>query len=304
MDTSQVECVFQACRTRSFSEAAKSLYMSAAAFSGKVDALEREVGFRIFNRSNRGVTLTSAGQQFCTRLIDIDRQLHAAIEQGRNADGKESMLTVTLPMRSSLSLLPQVMDEFRRQMPGVEVMVDVCYDGRMRLNRLLDHQSDVIFSHETLIEGVPEVSSAFLFESGMSIVMRRSDPLARKGRLSVGDFAGRRFIASNEFMQRPCCKEIADAMNLVLDEGNVQLVYCSDFESALAYVATGEALMLSVDYANNGSGEFAWRPLDCGLQAPCLLVARERDSRRSTGLFIDIARRAYASQAAPALHVA
>ena len=48
----------------SFSEAAEENYVSQSAISQQIQALERELGFRLLDRKNRGFVLTPAGEHF------------------------------------------------------------------------------------------------------------------------------------------------------------------------------------------------------------------------------------------------
>lgn len=45
-----------------FSRAATRLYLSTSALSAQIQALERDVGVALFDRSHRSVALTSAGR--------------------------------------------------------------------------------------------------------------------------------------------------------------------------------------------------------------------------------------------------
>ena len=51
-------------RLNSFSEAAEGNYISQSAISQQIQALERELGFKLFERRNRSFTPTPAGEYF------------------------------------------------------------------------------------------------------------------------------------------------------------------------------------------------------------------------------------------------
>ena len=53
----------------SFSEAAEEKYISQSAISQQMQALERELGFRLFDRKNRGFVLTHAGEYFYRKSL-------------------------------------------------------------------------------------------------------------------------------------------------------------------------------------------------------------------------------------------
>lgn len=71
MTLQQCRYALQIVRDGSFSAAAKALYISQSSLSAAVMDLERELGIQLFERSNRGVTITGDGMEF----IGYARQL-------------------------------------------------------------------------------------------------------------------------------------------------------------------------------------------------------------------------------------
>ena len=64
---------------KSMNQAASDLFMSQPSLSAAIADLEEEIGIAIFNRSNRGVTVTTEGNEF----LGYARQL---LEQYRLID--------------------------------------------------------------------------------------------------------------------------------------------------------------------------------------------------------------------------
>ena len=56
-------------RLNSFSEAAEGNYISQSAISQQIQALERELGFKLFERRNRSFTPTPAGEYFYRKSL-------------------------------------------------------------------------------------------------------------------------------------------------------------------------------------------------------------------------------------------
>ena len=52
---------WQVGKDKSFSKAAKNIYMTQPAISQSISQLERELDMRLFNRTSKGVTLTTEG---------------------------------------------------------------------------------------------------------------------------------------------------------------------------------------------------------------------------------------------------
>lgn len=75
---------------RSFSEAARRLYISQSAASGRIAQLEEELGVQLFerDRGTRNLVVTEAGQRLISiagRYLDLDNELSlfSAAEKSR-----------------------------------------------------------------------------------------------------------------------------------------------------------------------------------------------------------------------------
>ncbi len=58
----EIEYFLMAAERLNFTEAAQALFASQPVISKSVKRLENEVGLKLFNRDNRGVSLTDEGQ--------------------------------------------------------------------------------------------------------------------------------------------------------------------------------------------------------------------------------------------------
>ena len=89
---------------QSFSKAAKALYISQPSLSISINHLEKELGYKLFDRNTNGTTITEAGEQalaLCKKIIATVDQMH----QVQN-DAKESAATMQIalcPLLTSLT---------------------------------------------------------------------------------------------------------------------------------------------------------------------------------------------------------
>ncbi len=97
-DNSLVAFVLVA-RTRSFTEAARQLGLSASALGKTIARLEAQFGVRLFNRSTRSVALTAEGALFLERAQRILAEYEAAhAELSQAAAAPSGRLRVSLPL--------------------------------------------------------------------------------------------------------------------------------------------------------------------------------------------------------------
>jgi LysR family glycine cleavage system transcriptional activator len=109
-----------AARHLSFTRAAAELFVTQAAISHQVKALEEHLGLKLFRRLPRRVLLTDEGQRYAraltdafTRLADATARLHAPVQR--------RILTVSvLPSFAARWLVPRL-GRFRAQHPNIDV---------------------------------------------------------------------------------------------------------------------------------------------------------------------------------------
>ena len=77
MTIQQFRIVLEVAKTGSISRAASNLYLSQPNASNSIRALEKELGYTIFNRTNTGIIVTEQGQRFLTHA----RKLLSEVEQ-------------------------------------------------------------------------------------------------------------------------------------------------------------------------------------------------------------------------------
>lgn len=88
MTIAQVLYVLEIADCRSISAAAERQFISQSALSQQIQRLEGELGYPLFVRTPRGLTLTAAGETFCREARPVAEQwqrLCSAVKPGRTA---------------------------------------------------------------------------------------------------------------------------------------------------------------------------------------------------------------------------
>src|SRR5215471_11728668 len=124
MDLRQLDMLLAVVDAGSYAKAGENLRVSHSAIHRQVRLLEHEVGDRILVRSGRRVELTETGeilQQLGRRL----RQEVAAAERLIKERNQLSSghLRIGTGTTMLVFFLPPVLDQFRKEYPGIEVQV-------------------------------------------------------------------------------------------------------------------------------------------------------------------------------------
>ena len=117
-----LRCFVAAARLLNFRAAARSVALSPAALGQRIQALEEELGARLFQRTTRAVSLTEAGLAL---LPVADRCLEAARDCVRTARGETAPppMDITLGTRQELGMswiVPQL-DKIAAALPSLDV---------------------------------------------------------------------------------------------------------------------------------------------------------------------------------------
>ena len=95
MTLQQLRYAIGIAESSSFNKAAKNLYVSQPSLTAAIHDLETEIGITIFNRTNRGVSLTSEGESFIAYAKDFYRHYEALLGlYGKNGKRRKPSRTL------------------------------------------------------------------------------------------------------------------------------------------------------------------------------------------------------------------
>lgn len=102
------------------------LGVSASALSHALKGLEARLGVRLLNRTNRSVTLTAAGEELQTALIQPFAAISEAAERlSRLRDEPSGRIRINVLEHAATLLLAKVLPVFTERYPGIDIDVSV-----------------------------------------------------------------------------------------------------------------------------------------------------------------------------------
>lgn len=109
-------------RQLSFTRAAEELFVTQAAISHQIKALEEHLGLKLFMRKNRALLLTEDGQSYYQDIKDVFTSLHEATER-LLARGAKGAITVSLQPSFAIQWLVPRLNAFNLLNPDVDVRI-------------------------------------------------------------------------------------------------------------------------------------------------------------------------------------
>lgn len=198
MTFQQLSYLLEVERTRSFSQAAKNLFVAQSTVSNAISALEAELNCRIFIRSNQGLSVTTEGQQVlaCAQRICDNHELLTS-----SAKSNGLCLRVSAPeYPPARNAFLRILEEYRDR---PEVTFSFGVEGKGDLfDKIVLQQADVYltisFSHYDRhfmnIASSKKIFFQKLLTIPMGICIGEGHPLYHKKDLKPEDFARERFM--------------------------------------------------------------------------------------------------------------
>jgi len=142
----QLKAFVLTARYQSFSRAAEQLFITQSGMSVLVRELESQLGFRLFERTTRKVTLTESGSKLLPiadrSLLDLEA---AAANIGRSASAAKGSLSLGAAPFTAAELLPQVIAAYALRDPHLHVrLIDA--EGTRLVDMVQSGEIDVAVS--------------------------------------------------------------------------------------------------------------------------------------------------------------
>ena len=85
----KLETFLKVANEGSFNRAAEELFLTPPAIIKQINSLESEIGFKLFQRTKKGLTLTEAGKSFYNDTKYILQYFSGSIERARKSSQEE-----------------------------------------------------------------------------------------------------------------------------------------------------------------------------------------------------------------------
>jgi LysR family transcriptional regulator, putative pyruvate carboxylase regulator len=178
----------QVARLGSVSRAAGALYLSQPAITLQLQALERELGVKLFERVGRRLTPTREGEalyELARPLVEgIDGLPAAFKEQIKGLDAGE--LHVAAGSSTILYLLPKIVEAYRQKHPEVRLILhNVTGAGGLDLLR----SDDVDLAVGSMLDVPGDLDYAPVYRFEPMLITPPDHPLAGKAELKLEDLS-------------------------------------------------------------------------------------------------------------------
>jgi DNA-binding transcriptional LysR family regulator len=194
MELRQFEHFVAVAEAESFTRAARRLSYVQSALSVSIQALERELGVRLFDRTTHRVALTDAG----AALLPTARRALGAIEEARDTAAAfhgvlRGTLRIGLMQAFAFVDVPDLLGRFHEEHPDVEIQIRPSAGGSAALvDELRQGESDIAFV--SLPDDPPSVVATPLGVEELVLVGRPGRLLSGRGSVTLDAIAAADFV--------------------------------------------------------------------------------------------------------------
>jgi DNA-binding transcriptional LysR family regulator len=193
MELRQIRSFLSIAETLHFGRTAELIHLSQPALSLQIQALEEEVGVRLFERNRRKTTLTAAGSAFRDDAAAALSQLEQAIRRAKlAANGKLGLLRIGFVSTAGNEIVADIVREFRDLNPEVEFSLrNILTAGQIQM---LETGSLDIGFLRLPIGGHSTLDVVTVHREPFVLVVPSSHKLAKRKRVRLREVAGENFV--------------------------------------------------------------------------------------------------------------
>ena len=244
-------------REGNMTRAAQRLFISQPTMSKQLKELEKELGTKLFVRTNYNIRLTEAGMLLRERAEDILSLVDKTEAEFKSLEEIDSGdIYVGAPESESMSRFAEIVCRLQQDHPKIRCNI---YSGNMqdvceKLDKgLLDFA--IVMNYVDLMKYNYLPMST---EDTWGIIMRRDDPLAAKESFSVSELKTIPLICSKQWVDQ----EFPQWFRSGIGEVNIVATYNLPFNGAvMAKAGMGYALMLDNLVHTGPESDIIFRPL-------------------------------------------
>ena len=168
MNIPQLRTLVAITDTKGFATAAEKLFVTPAAVSQQMRALEDELQVPLFDRTTRPPRLNAHGVHIAERAREVLRMFDAFAEEARAPDEIAGVLTLGCISGFSSDLIPTVLGNLRKRYPRLMVRIEEGQSTSL-INQVRRRELDAAIVTEPLIPE-PELEMLLITEEPLMVV--------------------------------------------------------------------------------------------------------------------------------------
>ncbi len=191
MEIKQVQYFLAIVTTGSFSAAADELYITQSSISKQILALEKELGVSLFDRSNRKISLTQAGETFLNHARNLNADYQTLLAELSQYKTTPNFSIIAIPVIAQYGITTHLA-QFKSAHPKLNFSLDE-REAAAILPALNNHQYDLAFIRDYTLDG--EIYSFLkIARDQLQVLVSKNHRLAGRQSVALAELANENFI--------------------------------------------------------------------------------------------------------------
>jgi len=170
-------------RLGNFTHAARELNYAQSTVSNQIQQLERELGYPLFDRIGKQISLTPMGEYFRPYAEEIFSIMQRVNTVGKEPHEMQGLLRVGALESLIYSAMVDVLPAYKREYVNIDLVVNVGFRDAL-LKRLKDNLLDMIYVSDNLIED-PALCCCYKRPERLIFVSDPQHELAQEKKISL-----------------------------------------------------------------------------------------------------------------------
>lgn len=250
MDTTNLNYFIHAARHLNFTKAARECFISQTAMSLAIARMEKDLGFTLFERNNRSMRLTPAGEAYLEWATSTLKSHETVLHTCRMLNsGYSDVLKIGFSTYFEALHVSDLIRRFSQDHPSISVEQRILPLSALK-NAIITGEIDAVIVFENILVDVEELVSITIEQTKLYPVISSSHPLSHKSILTGQELKDYDLV----YLDFDDSKSSQESYDKMLSESNIQyrtLRKMHHMEELLLYVDHQNAYSLFPDYAFN-----------------------------------------------------
>jgi DNA-binding transcriptional LysR family regulator len=182
----QIKGFYYAARYRSISEAAREMNLTQSTVTLQIQSLERDLGFKLFNRDSKPLSLTHDGEEFYKIACPLIHEFESVVEKFLDRKNQKEQKEVNIAVHHiAISyLMPRIISFFRKSYPESKIIIRNITPSDA-IKRVKNGEIDLAFYPHAGRD--PEIEYVESVSYDPILIMNKKHPLAKREIASLKD---------------------------------------------------------------------------------------------------------------------
>ena len=286
MDIKKLVTFVNLVETKNFTKTAKAIHVTQPTVTHDINAIEDEIGVKLFNRNKRYVNVTKSGEVFYQKIRPLINNYNSAVQEIQEKDKKER-LQINFgysynPFNDKY--IPLWLSQFQKKFPLVKFVLVNLNRNELK-QQLVSNNLDVMLTTGLEAEDLNNIKVYPIETEPFKVIVPRNNPLSKKSIIKLTDFQSEKLLFLDN---RWAATDIINLQNKIIHlNKDLNITYAAEISSLNVLLKANQGLGLGLYciYPELDSS-LAYVLLDWEPQVDLVAITQKNNAKRIVYQFI------------------